>query len=124
MPTDTEKAAFAIYWKSEFDGDLKVSPPGLEEQYLFAQTQAGEQSDSTPVTEEASAFSSADETARKSANPLGGDFFILLNQIDNYAMEGDITDKTRWMNNWADVKQACDWWAQKMSTELQKRRAE
>jgi hypothetical protein len=39
-------------------------------------------------------------------------------------MEGDITDKTRWMNNWADVKQACDWWAQKMSTELQKRRAE
>jgi hypothetical protein len=27
-------------------------------------------------------------------------------------------------DNWADVKQACDWWAQKMSTELQKRRAE
>jgi len=27
-------------------------------------------------------------------------------------------------DNWADVKQACDWWAQKMSTELQKRRTE
>ena len=27
-------------------------------------------------------------------------------------------------DNWADIKQACDWWAQKMSTELQKRRAE
>jgi hypothetical protein len=73
----------------------------LDEQYLFAQTQAGEQTDSTTVTEEPSAFSSADEAARKSANPLGGDFFILLNQIDNYAMEGDITDKTRWINNWA-----------------------
>ena len=70
----------------------------LDEQYLFAQTQAGEQTDSTTVTEEPSAFSSADEAARKSANPLGGDFFILLNQIDNYAMEGDITDKTRWIN--------------------------
>jgi hypothetical protein len=25
-------------------------------------------------------------------------------------------------DNWADIKQACDRWAQKMSTELQKRR--
>ena len=74
---------------------------GLEGQYLFAQTQAAEQTDSTAVTEESSAFSSADEAARKSANPLGGDFFILLNQIDNYAMQGDVTDKTRWINNWA-----------------------
>jgi hypothetical protein len=74
---------------------------GLDEQYLFAQMQTDEQPDSTAVTEESSAFSSADEAARKSSNPLGGDFFILLNQIDNYAMEGDITDKTRWINNWA-----------------------
>ena len=80
---------------------IRNDRPGLEQQYLFAQTQAGEQSDSTIVTEEASTFSSADEAARKSSNPLGGDFFILLNQIDNYAMEGDITDKTRWINNWA-----------------------
>jgi hypothetical protein len=80
---------------------IRNDRPGLEQQYIFAQTQAGEQSDSTIVTEEASTFSSADEAARKSSNPLGGDFFILLNQIDNYAMEGDITDKTRWINNWA-----------------------
>ena len=80
---------------------IKNDRPGLEQQYLFAQTQAGEQSDSTIVTEEASTFSSADEAARKSSNPLGGDFFILLNQIDNYAIQGDITDKTRWINNWA-----------------------
>ena len=40
---------------------------------------------------------------RPRGNPpiLGGDFFILLNQIDNYAMQGDVTDKTRWINNWA-----------------------
>ena len=25
-------------------------------------------------------------------------------------------------DNWADIKQACDWWAQKMSTELENRR--
>ncbi len=30
-----------------------------------------------------SAFSSADEAARQSTNPLGRDFFILLNQWDN-----------------------------------------
>ena len=31
----------------------------------------------------------ADELARKSSNPLGGDFWIILNQIDNYFMGGD-----------------------------------
>ena len=30
-----------------------------------------------------SAFPSADEAARQSSNPLGGDFFILLSQWDN-----------------------------------------
>ena len=107
--------AFMHAWtdfKSEnrdlFNVQSRVSPVqvrtdrlGLEGQYLFAQTQAAEQTDSTQSTEEASTFSSADEAARKSSNPLGGDFFILLNQIDNYAMQGDITDKTRWINNWA-----------------------
>ena len=73
----------------------------LDEQYLFAQTQAAEQTDSNQSTEEASALSGAREAARQSSNPLGGDFFILLNQIDNFAMQGDITDKTRWINNWA-----------------------
>jgi len=74
---------------------------GLEEQDLFAQTQATEQNDSNQSTEEDSALSGANEAARQSSNPLGGDFFILLNQIDNFAMQGDITDKTRWINNWA-----------------------
>ena len=43
----------------------------------------------------------ADEAARKSSNPLGGKFFIMLNQIDNYFMQGDITGKTRYINTWA-----------------------
>jgi hypothetical protein len=51
--------------------------------------------------QEASAFSSADEAARQSSNPLGGDFLILLNQFDNYFLDGDITDETRHINTWA-----------------------
>ena len=53
------------------------------------------------VAEESSAFSSAEEAARQSSNPLGGDFIILLNQIDNYFLEGDITDETRHLNTWS-----------------------
>ena len=70
-------------------------------QFMIAQNQSTETDEASSASEEASTFSSADEAARKSSNPLGGDFFILLNQIDNYAMQGDITDKTRWINNWA-----------------------
>jgi thiamine biosynthesis lipoprotein ApbE len=81
----------------QIGNDLAV----LEEQHLFAQTQAAEQNDSNQSTEKDSALSGANEAARQSSNPLGGDFFILLNQIDNFAMQGDITDKTRWINNWA-----------------------
>lgn len=72
-------------------------------QNLYAQTQesaAGEESAGAD-SGAGSAFESADEAARQSSNPLGGQFFILLNQFDNYAMQGDITDKTRWINNWA-----------------------
>ena len=79
----------------------KINNTGFGEQDLFAQTQAGEQNDSNQSTEKDSAISGANEAARQSSNPLGGDFFILLNQIDNFAMQGDITDKTRWINNWA-----------------------
>lgn len=50
---------------------------------------------------EEDAFSSADEAARQSSNPLGGDFFILLNQIDNYFLNGDITDSNQNLNVWA-----------------------
>jgi len=79
----------------------KNNNTGLGEQHLFAQTQAAEKTDSNQSTEKDSAISGANEAARQSSNPLGGDFFILLNQIDNFAMQGDITDKTRWINNWA-----------------------
>ena len=69
--------------------------------FLLAQSQASETDEASTGSEEPSAFSSADEAARQSSNPLGGQFMILLNQFDNYAMQGDITDKTRWINNWA-----------------------
>jgi hypothetical protein len=46
-------------------------------------------------------FTNASEAAQKSANPLGGDFFILLNQIDNYFLQGDATDNIRHLNTWA-----------------------
>jgi hypothetical protein len=80
---------------------IRNDRPGLEQQYLFARNQAAESEESAGSAQEASAFSSADEAARQSSNPLGGQFMILLNQFDNYAMQGDITDKTRWINNWA-----------------------
>ena len=59
-----------------------------------------------PVTvaadaEETDVFSDLDAAARKSSNPLGGDFMILLNQIDNYFMEGNITSSLRNVNVWS-----------------------
>ncbi len=70
-------------------------------QFLLAQNQTTEPDDSTKTSGKPSAFESADEAARQSSNPLGGQFMILLNQFDNYAMQGDVTDKTRWINTWA-----------------------
>jgi len=70
-------------------------------QFLLAQNQAAEKDGSAATDEQGSAFSSADEAARQSSNPLGGQFIILLNQIDNYAMQGDVTDKTRWISSWS-----------------------
>ncbi|UCE55030.1 MAG: hypothetical protein JSV31_06220 [Desulfobacterales bacterium] len=46
-------------------------------------------------------FTNASEAAQKSTNPLGDDFFILLNQIDNYFLQGDATDNIRHLNTWA-----------------------
>ena len=40
-------------------------------------------------------FSNADEAARQSSNPLGGDFMILLNQWNVDFQDGDLTDETR-----------------------------
>ena len=59
-----------------------------------------------PVTvsadaEEADVFSDLDAAARESSNPLGGDFMILLNKIDNYFMEGNITSSLRNVNVWS-----------------------
>ncbi len=54
-----------------------------------------------PQAEGGGTFASVDEAARKSSNPLGGDFIIILNQFDNYFMQGDATNKTRHVNTWA-----------------------
>lgn len=59
------------------------------------------QADSGPAAEGGLAGQTADELARQSSNPLGGDFWILLNQFDNYFMQGDITDDTQNINTWA-----------------------
>ena len=48
-----------------------------------------------------SAFDNADEAARQSSNPLGGDFLIMLNQFDNYFLQGDATGRSRSVNSWA-----------------------
>ena len=40
-------------------------------------------------------FTNADEAAQKSANPLGGDFMVLLNQWNVDFLQGNITDETR-----------------------------
>lgn len=47
------------------------------------------------------AFADANEAARQTANPLGGDFVILLNQFDNYFQDGDATDDVRNLNSWS-----------------------
>jgi hypothetical protein len=40
----------------------------------------------TAAPEGGGTFTDMDEAARQSSNPLGGDFMIILNQIDNYFM--------------------------------------
>lgn len=44
---------------------------------------------------------SAADLARKTSNPLGGDFIMLINQFDNFFLKGDITDDYQNYNNWA-----------------------
>jgi hypothetical protein len=80
-----------------------VKGPGLADQVA-----------ASPPAEDAGAFSSAEEMARQSSNPLGGDFYILLNQFDNYFYQGDITGETRNINTWAvqpviPIKLGGDW---------------
>lgn len=45
--------------------------------------------------EEGGAFASADEAARQSSNPLGGDFMVWINEWDINFNQGDITTETR-----------------------------
>ena len=40
-------------------------------------------------------FANADEAARKTSNPLGGDFMVLINEWHYTSLEGDLTNKDR-----------------------------
>ncbi|MDJ0947381.1 MAG: hypothetical protein QNJ94_00520 [Alphaproteobacteria bacterium] len=60
---------------------------------------AGDQQ--APAEEGGAVGLSVEEAARQSSNPLGGNFWILLNQFDNYFLEGDISSRTRHLNTWA-----------------------
>lgn len=51
--------------------------------------------DNDKVSSGGDVFASADEAARQSANPLGGDFIVWINQWNIDFQEGDITNKTR-----------------------------
>ena len=44
---------------------------------------------------------SAAEAARKSSNPMGGDFWVMIHQFDNFFLQGDATDDTRHFNLWS-----------------------
>ncbi len=46
-------------------------------------------------------FGDANEAARKTANPLGGDFMILLNQFDNYFLDKKVGSGTPNLNTWS-----------------------
>jgi hypothetical protein len=49
----------------------------------------------------AGAAMSAGEAARQSANPLGGNFWVMIHQFDNFFLQGDATDDTRHFNLWS-----------------------
>ena len=70
--------------------------------YTLAQASAGSPGGAAPpANAEAGMFANADEAARQSSNPLGGAFFVLLNQIDNIFLDGDATDELQTVNSWA-----------------------
>jgi hypothetical protein len=68
---------------------------------LHSGSALGAEHEATASSAEGGVFESADEAARQSSNPLGGQFMILLNQIDNYFLQGDATSKTRHVNTWS-----------------------
>jgi hypothetical protein len=94
---DDETVNGSVQYSSEQDGfHFESSFPLLAQTQNESSGKDGEE----PEGDESLDASNADEMARKSSNPLGGEFTILVNQFDNYFMEGDITDKTRNINSW------------------------
>ena len=69
--------------------------------FEVAQAQGQSGAGAKPGDQQGGTFASADEAARKSSNPLGGDFIIVLSQFDNYFMQGDATSDTQNVNTWA-----------------------
>ncbi len=65
--------------------------------FLMVGLAAAQQEQTTPPGETGGkdVFTDADEAARQSANPLGGDFIIILNQWNYDFLQGDITSETR-----------------------------
>ncbi len=95
-PADAELDRFSIDrdWQEKLERITPVDRSGHRiDADLIAQN--------APEPAAPDAFASADEAARQSSNPLGGDFMILLNQFDNYFLQGDLTDKTRHLNTWS-----------------------
>lgn len=85
-------------WQREMD---RVGLLSFQVAQAAQKVQAKAASGSQSPASEGDAFTDVNAAARKSSNPLGGDFFILLNQIDNYFLEGDASDHTQHINTWA-----------------------
>ena len=104
-------APLAPDWAAPLQSELTSPALTMAPDLLTAAGMARHDRDRTTVAQAAPAggaqppaegvFASADEAARQSSNPLGGAFFVLLNQIDNYFLDGDATDELRTVNTWA-----------------------
>lgn len=106
---DSDAAILTI--DSDWQDDIeRLEPVDLDEYYLAVDQLA----QNAPEPAAGDAFTDIDEAARQSSNPLGGDFWIILNQFDNYFLQGDLTDDTEHLNTWAiqpviPIKLGGDW---------------
>lgn len=82
-PGEIQQAQFG-YSASQFAANPE--PSGTVPSGQVAQAEAGGDGD---------VFTDINEAARQSANPLGGDFMVLLNQWNVDVLDGDITDGSR-----------------------------
>jgi hypothetical protein len=74
----------------------KSQPRTSEENWSdFYLAQAGGKASSPSGGKAAGGAPDVDELSRKSANPLGGDFMVWINEIHIDFLQGDITDRTR-----------------------------